>query len=337
MSNYFGIDIGGTNLRISQVNPENGELVGKLFLRNISNLQSNSELTDIILEQIPQKCNVGISAAGVVDEKNLINITTNLKIKEPLTFGKELRDKGYNVSMTNDLRAAIQSIVLYGEGKNFENVLLAGYSTGFNCALVRDGKNVSTAEFGHMTYDLESDMICGCGGKGHLELFVSSKGAELMAKKYFLDNNQFDSTIINLALNDYNENAMINGKQTISSSDLHNEEIYSIIVNSIGAKQVYTAFKKNPSGQPQQKIQNTQIKAIAQTFGMMVCAYNPIDAIFVIGNQTNDWDSLFAPALRLYEQGDFQHLSLPKPKIIKPNIIKEFGIQGAVAYMLNNK
>ncbi len=92
MEKYVGIDFGGTNLRIGEVNPETGELVDEPFTRDISEVYTNKELTDIIINRVPDKANIGISAAGEIDEKNLvIKFSPNSKIEKDITFGKDLK------------------------------------------------------------------------------------------------------------------------------------------------------------------------------------------------------------------------------------------------------
>ena len=61
MLDFWGIDFGGTNLRMAQVHPETGELMTEPFLQEITHITENMELTDLILSQLPDRACVGIT------------------------------------------------------------------------------------------------------------------------------------------------------------------------------------------------------------------------------------------------------------------------------------
>ncbi|MBD3354435.1 ROK family protein [Candidatus Woesearchaeota archaeon] len=334
MERYIGIDFGGTNLRIAEVDPETGKIVDEPFSTNISEVYTNKELTDIIRGRIPENANIGISAAGEVDEKNLVvRLSPNSKIEEEVIFGRDLKESGYDVTMTNDMKAAAQAVSKYGNGMHFDNVLVATYSSGYNCAVVRDGKNTTTAEFGHLVYKPDGDLFCGCGGKGHLEAYVSGNGAAAMAKNYFNITHRKDSEILRFAYDDEFGEIKLNDVLYEISRD---PELFRNVVNSIKAEHVYKAYNAKPEKEPQKSIKKTQVEAIAVSFGMMASSYNPVDIMVLMGSQTKDWGVLFDPAIEKYNNNTLQLTSLKKPKITITNL-PEIGVQGAVAYLLNNK
>jgi len=328
---YYGIDFGGTNLRIGEVDIATGDLIGELFVCDVSQIATNQELTPLIASQIEDGSKIGISAAGDVDEERLIlKLSPNSRIQGEITFGRDLSDMGHEVYMTNDMRAAAQAAAKYDPaGKNLSNVLLATYSSGYNCAVVRDGKNVSWAEISHIPYK-EDGLFCGCGGRGHIETYVSGNGAAAMAKQYFLITKIMEHPILECALVDFNDKA----ERSYEISDLSSFEVYANIVNSIGAEHVYKALKADFTGEPQKSIRNTQVKAIAHSFGIMNSAFNPIDVMILMGSQTKDWDAIFEPAIRLYQEGGLQLPSVQTPDVVKTEL-SDIGIQGAVAYFLN--
>ncbi len=334
---FIGIDFGGTYVRISEVDPSTGTLIGKLFTEKLDDIVSNEQLTDLISSHIPDKSNVGISAAGNVDEKELIiKQSPNSRIRKVITFGQSLREKGHDVKMTNDMRAAVQAAAQYGEGKNYDSVLLASFGTGFNVAAVKDGRNVTTAEFSHQIYKKDGDLFCGCGGKGHLEVYVSGVGAATMAKQYLEINPSIDHHIVKLSLQEYNQVRKIKSKKELSSENLSRPEVYAMIVHKITAKHVYKALLQKPNQDPQMTIKNTQVAAIADSFGRMISVYNPIDILVVMGGHTQNWEVLFEPAIEMYRKGNFQMPSLKKPKIVKTQL-PEIGVQGAVAYFVRQR
>jgi predicted NBD/HSP70 family sugar kinase len=310
-----GIDFGGTNLRIGRVNPETGEIIGEVFKQPMAQVASDEELADIASANLTPGMPVGISAAGNVDEENLIiTQSPNSSLHGEIYFGAVLKKRGFDVVMTNDMKAAAQGAARFGEGREYGNVLAATYSSGFNCAVVRDGINVTDAEFGHMTYDFESGLQCGCGGVGHLELFVSGNGAAKMARNHLSGITSESHPILVLT----KERTGASGKN---------------LLKLVSAEDVFKAFRLYPDVEPQKSIREKQVVAIARSFGMMNCAYRPIDIMVLMGSQTKDWDILFEPAIKKYHNEILQLSTLPFP-IIKRTEMPEIGVQGAAAYFL---
>jgi hypothetical protein len=331
-------------------------------------ITTNRKLTQIVFSHIPKGSHVGISAAGDVDEENLIiRFAANSPIRGEIVFGRELRDKrGCIVVETNDMNAAVQAVARYGQGRGYENVLLATYSSGFNCALTRGGRNVTVAEFGHMIYKQDGDLYCGCGGKGHLETYVSGNGAAAMARQYLEIGHVTNHPILDLSLDrrpaerrpklpaqtgstdrpvrrtdvDGRVPATLArsrpGERGLTKRDLNDPIFYAQVLGGISAKHVYQAYTRDPNGQPQKDIRETQIKAIADSFGKMNSAYHPVDILVLMGSQTIDWEVLFKPAIRIFseDRGLLQIPSFAKPPIVKDSI-REIGIVGAVAYFLS--
>jgi len=314
---FIGVDYGGTNLRVYEVDPRRGilpEIEGKKSNDIKSgNLTTNKDLTGRILGRIEdivsKKDNVyiGCSAAGDVDEERLvIKASPNVPINGEITFARDLRDKGYEfITITNDMRAAGAGTTRFGAGKGFDNVLVATYSTGYNCAKVINGEVVTQAEFGHQHYvpknrNLE-DLKCGCGGKGHLESYVSGGGAVAMLKRL-----------------------------------VNNAGLSKTFVEDNNARDIYEWFRQDPRAEPQKSVRDEQVNAIAESFGRMIGAYNPLDIIVCMGSQTKDWDLLFDPAISLYlgNKRDCHLPSIESPQIVKKRL-RKLGVVGGVAYFLN--
>ena len=324
----YGIDLGGTYLRIARVDPRTGEISGEIQRFSMRDFQSNNELCRHVFRLIPDRSHVGISSAGVVDEETMmIRFSANTPITEEISFGRDLqRKKGCRVTQTNDIRAAVQGVARYGEGKGRANVLLATYSSGFNCALAREGKNVTTAEFGHTVYKPDGDLYCGCGGKGHLEIYVSGQGAASMARQFLWVRQLTRHRILDLALEDLKEEK----RETKHRDD---PRTLAWILHNVTAKHVYQAYAEDPNEKPQCDIQAVQAKAIADSFGRMNSIYHPVDIIVLMGGQTKSWQSLFVPAISLYreDEDNMQLSSMPKPPVVKTEI-SEIALKGAVGY-----
>jgi len=332
---YTGIDLGGTNLRIAEVNPETGEILGQVFKRSLEDVADNATLSKIVTEHLPEgKLKIGVCAAGTIDEKNLIvTLGTNSKIREPITFVRALSEMGHDVVLTNDMKAAVCAESRFGKGRDYENVLVATYSSGYNCAVARKKHVVTTAEFGHLYYPENNDMPCGCGGSKHLETAVSGNGAAYRAKQAISQRNH---TIMRCALEDYNIKACEAGRRIRDVGELvSDDKLFEEVLSSITAKHVYQALITQHDQSPQKGIRDNQVKAIAVSFGMMNSAFNPLDVMVLMGSQTNDWHKLFIPAIEMYNKEIFQHPGLPKPKIVRTEL-PEIGVQGAVAYGLQS-
>ncbi|MCK5040296.1 MAG: ROK family protein [Candidatus Aenigmarchaeota archaeon] len=335
MDAIYGVDFGGTNLRIAEVNPITGALIKSVFSVPVTSVKTNDELTHLVLSQLKGAKHIGISASGNIDEKNLIiRNSPNSHIKGNITFGKTLRQKGFDVVMCNDIKAAVQGVARFGEGKNYNNVLVATYSSGYNCAVCRDKKNTTTAEFGHTIYKPNSDLFCGCGGIGHLEIFVSGNGAASMAKQYFLITKQRNHSMIKFSLRDYNEK----NSTKYTQDALKNPDLFAVVVSNITSRHVYGAYASDPKQEPQRNIREVQVRAIADSFGKMNSAFNPLDIMVLMGGQTKDKKILFDPAIRLYNDsvGAYQLHTLNKPKIVITKL-EEVSLVGAVGYFLNQR
>lgn len=329
----YGIDLGGTFLRIAKVNPGTGEILGKIDRFSMRDLRSNEELCRHIFRLIPDGCHVGISSAGVVDEEAMtIRFSANTSITEEISFGRKLqREKECRVTQTNDIRAAVQGVARYGEGKGYANVLLATYSSGFNCALTRAGKNVTTAEFGHTVYKPDGDLYCGCGGKGHLEIYVSGAGAAAMARQFLSVRRLYKHRILELASEELRKNGKV---ETKSPED--DPKTLAWVLDNVSARHVYQAFAEDPTGRPQNDIQAVQVKAIADSFGRMNSIYHPVDIIILMGGQTKSWETLFVPAITAYreDRDNVQLFSIHKPPIVRTEI-SEIALKGAVGYHMS--
>ena len=341
MRALWGIDLGQTNLRIAQVNPETGEIMSKVYEKPVEEIQNEVELSQIISREIPSNVDVGVCAAGTIDEKNLIvKEAPNSNIKE-INFGEMLCRGQRNATLTNDMKAAVSAEAMYGQGKDLENVLVATFSSGYNCAKAVNKKVVTTAEFGHVAYKPKGDLFCGCGGRGHIEYYVSGNGAAGMAVQYFHANFSPEHMIMQLALKSYNKKVAEFNKKTGSNlptfqkEDLKTAFIYKMVLGSITAKHVYKTFEKQQFQRPQKQIREIQIDAIAYAIGNMNSSYNPLDIMIFMGSQTKDWRKLFQAAVIKYKEDDcdYQIGSLNKPKVVRTKL-PQIGIQGGVAYHL---
>lgn len=309
------VDMGGSNLRIAQVR-DDGTIAGDIFKRSAKSLTSDQEVVQIISDLAKGNA-VSICCAGDIDEPNrIVRYSSNVGYAKRLEYPRMLADKGLDVVLTNDMRAAVMGEAAYGAGKDYRRVAVATFSSGANCAVADAKKVVTSAEFGHMAYHREGGLFCGCGAQGHLEPYVSGNGAATWARQFFDITYQREHPILQAAMQRVQRPATDDSTRAVSE---------------INAADVYAAYRKNPAQEPQRSIRDAQVQAIAHLLGAMISAYNPLDIIILMGSQTLDWDVLFAPAIQRLNAGGFALPSLLIPPIVRTTL-PEIGLQGAAAY-----
>lgn len=131
---------------------------------------------------------VGIGCAGTVDLRRGVVVTSpNL----PLTgapVAALVRDRlGLPVFLDNDANVAAWAEVQVGAARGHQHVVMLTVGTGVGGGLVLDGRlyrgsTGAAAEIGH-TVIVAGGELCGCGGRGCLEAYVSGKALERVARR----------------------------------------------------------------------------------------------------------------------------------------------------------
>ena len=331
MNKIYGMDAGANFLKFAEVNPKTGEFIGEISAFDLTKLKTDKARISKILQEFRRVCptpadiGIGICAAGLLDEKNLvITNSPNSAVKGIQTFPAELKQAGYDVVLTNDMPAAVQDSARFGEGKGLENVATITLSEGHNGALARkiNGKivNVTQAELGHHQYNGYSTLFCGCGNMGHIEPYVSARGAATMARQFFDITQATNHPILDFA-------ARRVGK--------------AVSASLVNAKDVYDAWRIAPEQEPQKSIREIQVGAITYIFGAINSFWAPLDILVCMGGQTLDRDILFhgkdGAITRFYQDnGKVQIQGLRKPEVVITKR-KEIGISGAAAYYLSHR
>jgi len=241
-------DIGGTGLRHASIETETGETLGDVVRYDSRSFRTNEQVAKFIDSKVSEEDNLAMCLTGAVNESELqSDQAPNSSIRGALTFPRILKEKyGHDVVITNDLRAAALGAAIFGAGKDSENVCIATYSSGYGAAVVRDGEIVTSAEIGHMHYKDDSILFCGCGGRGHIEPYVSGNGAAVMAQIYFLSTRFRSHPILDKTIERLNSERSGVGEEYIRRKDLDSKDIFEKVVLSIGAKEVYDAFRISP-------------------------------------------------------------------------------------------
>lgn len=321
----WGIDYGGTRLRIGRVDPVSGA-VDRLTTLDSSAFTDNAALSAAVVTLLPPGCAVGISAAGVVDEQSLmILVSPNSPIRGRITLAADVAAAGHRCVLLNDIRAAAQGEASYG-GHPAGSIAVATYSTGYNCAVAVDGRvSCRQPEAGHCFWQpLQLSARCNCNGASHLETYVSGGGAARMARDWLVGQAAWEHPILALAMAD--RLPELDPAALCDDASLRDQALAAI-----GAEHVYRAFRANPTASPQREIREEQVAAIAGSLSILFGFCGPLQHIACMGSQTRDWDILFEPAIaRFHAEGFLPALQAPS---VARTALPEIGVQGAVAYL----
>lgn len=199
MKYCFGIDIGGTTVKIGLVS-ENGEILTRWEVPTRKGSDPAGLLEDVkaslegcMAERRINKediLGIGMAAPGPVTEDGVLHGCVNIGWGD--VDLDDLAEEIIGISpvrIGNDARVAALGEAVYGAGKGAESMLMVTLGTGVGGGVVLDGHilmgNSGVAgEIGHMTIDPYETQTCGCGKKGCLEQYASATGMVRMAKKF---------------------------------------------------------------------------------------------------------------------------------------------------------
>lgn len=338
-----GFDISGGELRGYLVDPRSGALLENLLGKDIdsSSITSNNELTQIIEDSVKklgkkEEIGIGLEVCGVVDEKELIvRETANFSITDgKITTGKDLKNKGYKVTKTNDMRAEVVGFYYWGQLKGINNGGSLTLSTGANYAIIRDGKITSFAEAGHEMDSRDID-FCGCGSTGCIEPKISKKGAIAKALNYFFMKDSRTHPILMNAMDRIYKKEQKN-KQAKELLRTENKFFAHTLMFDLDVTDIYKAYRQDPTQEPQRSIRNYQRDNIARFFGKIISHQRPLEKIVCKGSlSTKCWDEVVGPAKDIYlnDPGKYHLSSIHSPEIVKCTT-KKPGVVGAAAYFL---
>lgn len=192
----FGIDIGGTAVKVGLFNTE-GKLLNKWEFATKRTGNGKDILSDaakFIKEKI-QELNlktedilgVGVGVPGPVKDDGVVLELANLgmaqfNIEEELTAMT-----GLKVKAGNDANVAALGEFWMGGGKGYRNMVLATLGTGVGGGIILNGtvlagSNGAGGEIGHLFVNGEETAKCGCGKTGCLEQYASATGIVRLAK-----------------------------------------------------------------------------------------------------------------------------------------------------------
>lgn len=194
----IGVDVGGTNIRMGIVTPD-GRILNKIqyptdMSRGGMAMMEGlvSRIQDFVREGtrgVHSEIRIGIGVAGPIDMRRGVLIAPpNLPDLHGFPLREFLQEKiSLPTAIENDANAFTLGEGWKGAARGALNYCGITLGTGVGGGIVVAGKILHGAEglggeVGHMVLNPEGP-LCGCGGKGCLEVYASGRGIRRMILK----------------------------------------------------------------------------------------------------------------------------------------------------------
>ena len=188
----FGVDIGGTTVKLGLVSRE-GELLEKLEFTSSRDVGQTfdtiaSNIKEVLAGIPDVQCvGAGVGVPGPVLDQRLVQGCVNLGWGDT-DVAKELGDRtGLPIRAANDANLAALGEMWQGGGKGCKDLVLFTVGTGVGGGVICDGHIVAGAtggggEVGHLPTPFHPEWQCSCGKSGCLEVTASASGIIRAAK-----------------------------------------------------------------------------------------------------------------------------------------------------------
>ncbi len=186
MSNFIGLDFGGTSVKVGVVSDS-----GKILRSDIIPVKSLSDFDKVmspVIDWIDRFLKegkisidaVGIGTPGFVDKetKVLIAGSENLPAIKHHSIARIIEDTFHLPAFAdNDATCAIAGELVFGAGKNYSDFVMITLGTGIGGGLVLNGRVYRgfrgfAGEIGHICID-PNGPHCNCGSRGCFEQYAS--------------------------------------------------------------------------------------------------------------------------------------------------------------------
>ena len=201
--NYvIGIDLGATATRgvISDLNGKFQEEIEFSTRLEAGFDEIMNDVADLILRLANSKnksvrskvFGVGIAVAGLIDiKKNTIHYSPDFNWQN-VDIIKALKKRvDMPIIFDNVTRLMALGCLRYGKGQKTQNFICVNVGYGIGSGIIVNGEllmgcNGFAGEFGHMTIDKDSDILCSCQKYGCLEALASGKAIALTAQSHLI-------------------------------------------------------------------------------------------------------------------------------------------------------
>ncbi|MGD9604610.1 MAG: ROK family protein [Bacilli bacterium] len=195
MNVVFGVDIGGTEIKIGKFHQ--GKLLTKIAIKT-TNENEGKQILPSIFHTIDQMADhdqiigIGLGVPGPVVDGVVLG-AQNLNWKR-VEASKLILEKypNINVAILNDANAATLGEMAYGGGRKFSNFVFLTIGTGIGGGIVIneqlvEGYTGSTGEIGHIRVAFNNERQCTCGLYDCLEQYASATGLVKTVKLLLLN------------------------------------------------------------------------------------------------------------------------------------------------------
>ena len=197
MKKLFGVDIGGTSVKLGLFDEEGTKLSawdiptrtqdgGKEILPDIaksirSKMKEESLSDDMVM-------GVGLGAPGPFTDEGVVRRAVNLGWGEFNVKTVMEEAVGLPVRCGNDANVAALGEYWKGGGEGAGDMLMVTLGTGVGGGIIHDGTifngaNGAGGEIGHIHMEDDEEEACGCGGHGCFEQYASATGAVRIARR----------------------------------------------------------------------------------------------------------------------------------------------------------
>ncbi len=200
----FGIDVGGTTIKLGLFDAQEGELLEKWEIPTRTEENGCHILADAAESvrnkiagknlQREQIAGIGIGVPGPVLPNGIVNGAVNLHWSEMDVEGilSDLLD-GMPVKVGNDANVAALGEQWKGGGRGYSSIVMVTLGTGVGGGIILDGKILpgshgAGGEIGHMLVSHHETAVCNCGKKGCLEQYASASGVVRITRKALAEN-----------------------------------------------------------------------------------------------------------------------------------------------------
>lgn len=215
----MGVDAGGTKILIGMV-ARDGTIVEERRYESRRGTQEiavaavigaiNAYWNDVVKTQkVPAPDSIGLGLVGQVDYRRGIWVNSlATPITDPFPICDVLSGQlGIPVYADNDVHCSTMAEIRYGAGLKAEDFVYINIGTGVAAGLVSEGRlvrgsNNMAGEIGHMTVNMDMDIVCKCGRRGCVEEFASGGGMIRYARSLFRE--YPDSALVKLEESDLN-------------------------------------------------------------------------------------------------------------------------------------
>jgi len=196
MATYaIGVDLGGTNLRISAVDSDgnllhmitSGAQVAKGRDFVVAEMSEAIRQLSAKFSSLGELEGIGIGMPGIIDmDTGIVRKSPNLPDWIDYPVREEIERRiGTHVILENNANVAALGEKWLGAGRQVDSLCMITLGTGVGGGLVLNGKiwrgmTGMAGEVGHMTVEPDGPP-CGCGSHGCIEQFASANAIKRMA------------------------------------------------------------------------------------------------------------------------------------------------------------